>query len=84
MNQLSLQGIKLITFDVTGTLLKFKKPPYKVYTEFAKAAGLIVDEDEVKVNFKKHFQQMSQEKPHFGECWETWWTTVVTNTFKVS
>lgn len=77
---------KLITFDVTGTLLQFRSPVYKQYTEAAAKHGIYADPDVVKSNFKTEWARMTIEHPiygkHTGLGWETWWTSMVKSSFK--
>lgn len=79
----NLQAVKLITFDITGTLLTFKKPPLEIYGDFGKKHGIHCDLDSLKTSFKTQWKRMTQEKPHFGSCWEDWWTQIVIGTFQV-
>ncbi|CAL8113555.1 unnamed protein product [Orchesella dallaii] len=79
---LDIQNVKLITFDVTGTLLAFRKPPFDVYLDFGKKYGVSCERDSIKASFKAQWKKMNVEQPHFGTCWEAWWTEIVMRTFK--
>uniref|UniRef100_A0A2A4JIR9 Haloacid dehalogenase-like hydrolase domain-containing protein 3 n=1 Tax=Heliothis virescens TaxID=7102 RepID=A0A2A4JIR9_HELVI len=82
---MSLKNIKLVTFDVTNTLLKFKVPVWNYYAKIARDHGFTGTEEDVKTNFKKTFKQMSEEHPNFGKKsieWEDWWCRVVSLTLK--
>lgn len=75
-----LKSVKLVTFDVTRTLLHFKIPPGKLYAEFAASHGVSVDADVVVKKFGVNYKQMSQSHPNFGKTsigWEKWWETVI-------
>ncbi|XP_075990913.1 rhythmically expressed gene 2 [Anticarsia gemmatalis] len=77
---MSLRNIKLITFDVTNTLLKFRMPPWQFYTVIAKDYGYKGTENEVKMKLKDNFEVMWEKHPNFGKtsiAWEQWWTEVV-------
>lgn len=82
----NLQKFKLITFDVTDTLLKFKRPPGIEYAATATALGFPnIDPDKIAAQFSKNFKQMNDEYPNFGRnkiSWETWWEKLIFNIFK--
>lgn len=82
---MSLAKIKLVTFDVTNTLLKFKVPAWQYYAMVAQDHGFKGTEEEVKTKFKTSFKQMWEQHPNFGKKsieWEEWWTRVVSMTLK--
>ncbi|XP_063215836.1 rhythmically expressed gene 2 protein-like [Bacillus rossius redtenbacheri] len=76
---------RLVTFDVTGTLLKFRMSPGEKYAEVAASFGLKVEPRILTANFKTHFRDMCVEHPNFGLLtgigWKKWWTDVVFKTF---
>ncbi|CAH1155752.1 unnamed protein product [Phaedon cochleariae] len=80
--------LRLITFDVTNTLLKFRSNPGQQYGEIGATYGIICDNNNLSANFKAHWRKMSKEHPNFGLLtglgWEKWWTMVVKGTFKDS
>lgn len=82
----NLQKFKLITFDVTDTLLKFKRHPGCEYAAAAKALGYgNVDPEKLIAQFSSNFKQMNIDYPNFGRhkiSWETWWQKLVLNIFK--
>jgi len=78
-----INSLKLITFDATGTLIQFRKPPVKVYMEFALKYGIHTDEVRLKNSFRKQWKELNAIQPHFGICWKSWWTEFVVKTFKV-
>lgn len=80
-----LKTVKLITFDVTRTLLHFKTPPGKLYAEFAASQGVSVDADVVVKKFGINYKQMSLAHPNFGKAtigWEKWWETVIASSLE--
>ncbi|CAH1647331.1 unnamed protein product [Spodoptera littoralis] len=82
---MSLRGIKLVTFDVTNTLLQFKVPAWQYYAIVAQDYGFKGNEEQVKAKFIKSFQIMREKHPNFGRKsieWEEWWTQVVSMTLK--
>ncbi|ODM94073.1 hypothetical protein Ocin01_12602, partial [Orchesella cincta] len=81
-SRLDLENVKLITFDVTGTLLAFRKPPFDIYMDFGKKYGVTCERDLIKASFKAQWKQLNAEQPHYGKCWEAWWTEIVMRTFK--
>uniref|UniRef100_A0A0A9ZAN0 Haloacid dehalogenase-like hydrolase domain-containing protein 3 n=1 Tax=Lygus hesperus TaxID=30085 RepID=A0A0A9ZAN0_LYGHE len=76
---------KLITFDVTGTLLK-PKSVFKTYADFAKRCGIQVEPTDLTNGFKMAFKTMDVNHPNFGLesglGWRAWWSSVVKETFK--
>lgn len=82
---MSLNKIKLVTFDATNTLLKFRVPPWHQYMVVARDYGFKGTEHEVRYRFKDSFKLMSHKYPNFGKSnidWSTWWTQVVRLTFE--
>ncbi|XP_017885225.1 rhythmically expressed gene 2 protein-like [Ceratina calcarata] len=75
--------LQLITFDVTGTLLKTK---LERYIEVGSEHGLSVDPRKLAHSFKNSFHKLSLEHPVFGKHtgigWENWWRKMVYNVFK--
>lgn len=78
--------LRLITFDVTDTLLKFKYSPGKQYGEIGALYGIICNDNILSSNFVRHWRRMRIEHPNFGLYsgmgWENWWRNVVKSTFK--
>lgn len=83
---MNVTRMRLITFDVTNTLLKFRSEPGREYGEIGAMYGVLCDRDTLVRNFKAHYVKMSQEHPNFGLRtglgWETWWKMVISGTFK--
>lgn len=78
--------LKLITFDVTGTLM-VQRPPISVkYIEAAKRFGVSVNNEDLMPIFKTQYKALDALHPNFGRDsgigWEAWWTTIVVNVFK--
>lgn len=75
---------KLVTFDVTGTLLMTKVKEH--YCDIgAKHDILINNPDLLSISFKKHFKRLSIEHPVFGKNtglgWKNWWRCLVHDVF---
>ncbi|XP_050295316.1 rhythmically expressed gene 2 protein [Anthonomus grandis grandis] len=85
---MNLSKIRLVTFDVTGTLLKLRTAPGQQYGEIGAMYGLVADGHILSRNFKDQWRRMNKEHPNFGLNsglgWENWWKTVVKETFKSS
>ncbi|XP_076664852.1 rhythmically expressed gene 2 protein [Andrena cerasifolii] len=75
---------RLITFDVTGTLLMTKLEEH--YVAIGSQHGLSVDPRKLARSFKHNFHRLSKEHPvygkHTGIGWENWWRQIVHNVFK--
>jgi REG-2-like HAD superfamily hydrolase len=78
--------LRLVTFDVTETLLNFRIPPSEKYAEIGAQFGVTVDPNVISANFKKHWQYMSASHPNFGQGtglgWDKWWKLIVIKTFQ--
>ncbi|XP_011142353.1 rhythmically expressed gene 2 protein [Harpegnathos saltator] len=74
---------RLVTFDVTGTLLMTK---LEHYVDIGRQYGLHVDSLRLARNFKSNFVRLTAEHPNFGRHtglgWENWWRTIVHEVFK--
>lgn len=83
-----LSHFRLITFDVTDTLLKFKSSPGKQYAKIGAMYGVLGDNKTLSDNFKVNWRKMTTEHPNFGLHsgigWENWWKKIVHDTFKDS
>ncbi|KAL1381482.1 hypothetical protein pipiens_013420, partial [Culex pipiens pipiens] len=90
----NLARFKLVTFDVTDTLLKFSRPPEVQYALVARRHGCAdVDERALARCFRSNFQRMARDHPNFGKCssslsgnrdWRWWWQTLVVDIFHES
>lgn len=80
-----MQGIKLVTFDATNTLLKFKVPPWQYYSIVARDYGFKGTSEILKSRMKDSFKVMEERHPNFGKggvTWENWWKQLVKLTFR--
>lgn len=78
-------SLKLITFDVTGTLIQFKGDLAQDLVEIGEKYGIAtVTLDQVGEATKIQWKLQSESDPHFGTCWKSWWTEFVIGTFEVS
>uniref|UniRef100_A0A336KJ30 CSON009387 protein n=1 Tax=Culicoides sonorensis TaxID=179676 RepID=A0A336KJ30_CULSO len=81
----NLSRFKLVTFDVTNTLLKFSKAPGVQYTETANSHGITsIEPKTVSIAFRKNFKILAKEYPNFGYNsqinWHEWWRLLVIQT----
>ncbi|XP_061496825.1 rhythmically expressed gene 2 protein [Anopheles gambiae] len=88
----NLARFRLITFDVTDTLLEYAVRPERHYAHVINAVleprlGLTLREDQIGPAFGRCFRAMKQQYPNFGaerrrptgseEGWRWWWRTLV-------
>lgn len=81
---MALKGIKLVTFDATNTLLKFRIPPWEFYATVARDYGFKGTGHDLKQRMLDNLQVMSRKFPNFGRDtikWHEWWRRVVKATF---
>ncbi|XP_070163178.1 rhythmically expressed gene 2 protein [Polyergus mexicanus] len=75
---------RLVTFDVTGTLLMTKLEEH--YIEIGSQHGLFIEPKKLARSFESNFSQLSKEHPiygkHTGLGWENWWRIIVHNVFR--
>lgn len=78
--------IKLVTLDVTNTLLHFRTPVYEQYAQAGVKYGIKADPAVLKLNFKEEWAKFSKKHPNYGRFtgigWDGWWINVVKGTFK--
>lgn len=83
---MNVSKLRLLTFDVTGTLLKFRSAPGKQYGEIGAMYGILCDNDQLNQNFKAYWHQMNRDHPNFGlntgVGWENWWKQLISGTFR--
>ncbi|XP_058840946.1 rhythmically expressed gene 2 protein-like [Topomyia yanbarensis] len=84
-----LSRFKLVTFDVTDTLLKFSRPPEIQYALAARQHGCVeINEQAIARSFRSHFKRMARDYPNFGKRsendWLWWWRTLVMDIFRDS
>lgn len=80
-------ALKLITFDVTGTILSLRQPVGFQYAKVGSLYGLNASAQSLSDNFRLVFKNLSVEHPNFGgSCigWEAWWKELVLLTFQNS
>ncbi|XP_013118543.1 rhythmically expressed gene 2 protein [Stomoxys calcitrans] len=83
----NLNRFRLVTFDITDTLIRFSRAPAVQYAKTAAQLG-VTDIDQVAMErcFKKEFMAMNRQYPNWG-CnipnftWQQWWSTLVSNIF---
>ncbi|KAK2727133.1 rhythmically expressed gene 2 protein-like isoform X2 [Artemia franciscana] len=84
--QTCIRGARLITFDVTGTLLNFSRNPVLLYMEEAEKRGFKTDLKLLSNNFKQSWIEQNERFPCFGARhqmhWTEWWTKLVNKTFE--
>ncbi|KAH8264710.1 hypothetical protein KR044_001821 [Drosophila immigrans] len=81
----NLQPFRLVTFDVTDTLIKLNDPVGQ-YVQTAADCGLgALDKSKMAACFGQQFKWMSSKHPNFGRSssmsWQNWWRQLVTQTF---
>ncbi|KAK8746874.1 hypothetical protein OTU49_016872 [Cherax quadricarinatus] len=77
--------LRLITLDVTNTILKFRKPPEDQYAAIGQLYGLKPDPQKLKHAFGLCYKKLEEETPNFGAesiGWQNWWLSIVTETFR--
>ncbi|CAD7003597.1 rhythmically expressed gene 2 protein [Ceratitis capitata] len=81
----ALGRIRLITFDVTDTLLQYRTRPGKQYGEIGALFGVLCDNNELVQNYKANWYMMNRKYPNFGRnsriSWQQWWHQLIGNTF---
>ncbi|XP_028898278.2 rhythmically expressed gene 2 protein [Zeugodacus cucurbitae] len=83
----NLNRFRLVTFDITDTLLRFRKPPGVQYAETAALMGIKnLDPNKLQTLFREEFKSMAKKYPNFGSkskeiTWQDWWILLVSNVF---
>ncbi|XP_030385664.1 rhythmically expressed gene 2 protein [Scaptodrosophila lebanonensis] len=86
----SLKRFRLITFDVTNTLLQFRTTKGKQYGDIGALFGVRCDDSKLVKNFKANWYKMNQAYPNFGREikpqmeWQQWWRILIADTFEDS
>lgn len=80
----NLKQFKLITFDVTDTLLTFRHPPSIEYSRIAHSQGYPqITAEKVSQLFKTNFKFMAKKYPNYGKenrlIWQDWWRMLIRN-----
>lgn len=80
--------LRLITFDATNTLLRFKESVGKAYSGVAKLYGVSADPHHVNARFRVEFKRLAAEHPNFGSntgmTSQQWWAELVSRTLSGS
>lgn len=79
---------RLITFDATNTLLRFRESVGHAYSGVAHMYGVSSDPKRLNASFKTEWKKMIAEQPNFG-CKsgltsQQWWSELVRRTFLLS
>ena len=82
------QFLQLVTFDVTGTLIKVKGSVGVQYAKAAQKSGILADETVLEANFRPAFWKFWGLYPCYGavsgKAVKDWWKFVVSETFLTS
>ena len=84
-----MQGLRLVTFDMVGTVIKFSRHPVMDYVEIGQRHGIKAEFDSIAKSFAKQWADHDRALPHFGATSvgitsRLWWLTLVEGTFKNS
>ncbi|XP_055911825.1 rhythmically expressed gene 2 protein [Eupeodes corollae] len=83
----NLQRFRLVTFDITDTLLTFKRSPAIQYSETAANYGYPhLNQDKLMQSFRTEFKMLMKKYPNYGKTtpnmdWNQWWIKLVLNIF---
>uniref|UniRef100_T1GQ31 RRM domain-containing protein n=1 Tax=Megaselia scalaris TaxID=36166 RepID=T1GQ31_MEGSC len=74
----NLKHIRLVTFDITGTLLKFRKTPSEQYVEVAESFGYTIPPSLLSTSFVNEYKIMTTRHPNYGKTthgmtYLDWW-----------
>jgi len=82
---MNCQPFKLITFDITGTLLKYRSSPATEYSNVLKKYGIDIRLSTLEDLINKNWIFMTRAHPNFGLNtglgWEKYWRTYAQNVF---
>lgn len=82
-----MQGIRLVSFDVTNTLIRLRVPLGVAYQQACMQYGMFLDADQLSTNFKAQYRKAWNKFPNFGHdtigC-RQWWSAVVSGTLHES
>ncbi|KAG8286135.1 rhythmically expressed gene 2 protein-like [Homalodisca vitripennis] len=79
--------VKLITFDITGTLLALRESVGFQYAKVGSRHGIYAPPDELSKHFYRVFKKLLVQHPNFGANdigWQEWWRQLVFHTFRDS
>lgn len=81
----NLQKFRVVTFDITDTILAFKKPVPLQYIETAANHGYTLNKERLMQSFPTEFKTHAKLYPNFGlktnMDWRQWWIKLVMNVF---
>ncbi|KAI8120305.1 rhythmically expressed gene 2 protein [Lucilia cuprina] len=83
----NLKRFRLITFDITETLIDFSRAPAVQYSKTAAQLGVhVIDRRKLEQCFKQEFKAIEEKHPNFGLhspnfTWQDWWSQLVYNIF---
>ncbi|KAF2358746.1 HAD hydrolase subfamily IA [Trinorchestia longiramus] len=79
--------LRVITFDINNTLLKFTKNPGEVYAQVTAQYGYTCNSTQMSAAFRRAYKGQYVASPTFGsgqEDWTDWWGRVIDNTLKLT
>lgn len=83
---INIQDLRLVTLDVTGTVLKFTGKIGELYAHAAERFGVEVpNADLIHKGFKRAYKETLEEYPHFGGgamSSKAWWKICVIKSFQ--
>ncbi|KAL5276412.1 HDHD3 family protein [Megaselia abdita] len=82
----NLRHIRLVTFDITGTLLNFRRSPSEQYVDVAESFGYTIPAALLSASFIREYKIMEKRHPNYGKTtygmtYMDWWRVLVANTF---
>lgn len=89
----NLRRFRLVTFDVTDTLLTFRQSPEVEYAEAIRRLGFPCSaacETRMSTQFRTHYKQLDAAAPNFGRgahpqmTWVNWWRRLIEQVLKAS
>ena len=77
-----MSGVRLVTLDMVGTVLRFTRPPAAQYQEVAARHGHNLSLEDLSSSFKQQWRDSNLNFPHFGSttpCLSStmWWHQLV-------
>ena len=75
-------GVRLVTLDMVGTVLRFSRPPVAQYQEVAARHGHNLQLEDLSCSFNQRWAELNQNFPHFGSTTPglsstRWWHQLV-------
>ena len=61
-----MSGVRLVTLDMVGTVLRFTRPPAAQYQEVAARHGHNLSLEDLSSSFKQQWRDSNLNFPHFG------------------